>query len=137
MTIFSNSHVSLIATEFDESRHPWPRGITRIHDLLKAEVPVACAQDDIDNWFYPFGRNDMLEVAQFMAHQGRFAWNGAVDQVLPMVTSTPAATLGMDDYGLHVGAKANIVVLDAADWHEAIQFQPNKRFVILNGKMHF
>ena len=134
MTILSNSHVSLIATEFPE-RQPWPRSITRVRELLDAGVPVACGQDDIDNWFYPFGRNDLLEVAQFMAHNGRFAWNGEVDRVLPMVTSTPARLLGLDDYGLHVGAAANLLVLDAPDWHSAIQFQAEKRVVILRGKV--
>ena len=134
MTIFCNSHVSLIATDF-EQHQPWPRGITRLRELQQAGVPVACAQDDIDNWFYPFGRNDMLEVAQYMAHNGRFAWQGEVDQVLPMVTSIPAQTLGLENYGLQVGAVANLVVLAAADWHQAIQFQPEKRFVILRGKL--
>jgi len=134
MTILSNSHVSLIATEFPE-RQPWPRSITRVRELLDAGVPVACGQDDIDNWFYPFGRNDLLEVAQFMAHNGRFAWNGEVDRVLPMVTSTPARLLGLDDYGLSVGAAANLLVLDAPDWHSAIQFQAEKQVVILRGQV--
>ncbi|MBX2997460.1 MAG: amidohydrolase family protein [Caldilineaceae bacterium] len=134
MTIFSNSHVSLIATDFPPQQ-PWPRGITRVRQLLDRGVPVACAQDDIDNWFYPFGRNDLLEVAQFMAHNGQFAWNGEVDRVLPMITTTPARVLGLDDYGLQIGAAANLLVLNAADWHEAIQFQADKRFVILRGKL--
>ena len=135
ITIFPNSHVSLIASEFDAAQQPWPRGLTRVHELLAADVPIACGQDDIDNWFYPFGRNDLLEVAQFMAHNGQFAWNGEVERVLPMVTSTPARVLGLADYGLHVGAAANLVVLDAKDWHEAIQFQPDKRYVILRGRV--
>ncbi len=134
MTILSNSHVSLIATDFPD-RQPWPRGLTRVRELLSAGVPVACGQDDIDNWFYPFGRNDLLEVAQFMAHNGRFAWHGEVDRVLPMVTSTPARLLGLGDYGLHVGAAANLVVLDTPDWHGAIQFQAEKRWVILRGRL--
>ena len=134
ITIFSNSHVALIATDF-EDRQPWPRSITRVRQLLDAGVPMACGQDDIDNWFYPFGRNDMLEVAQFMAHNGRFAWNGEVDRVLPMVTSTPASVLGVERYGLHVGAPANLVVLDAGDWHDAVQFQSAKRFVVLRGEV--
>ena len=134
ITIFSNSHVSLIATEFPP-RQPWPRSITRVRELLEAGVPVACGQDDIDNWFYPFGRNDLLEVAHFMAHNGRFAWNGAVNQVLPMVTTTPAQVMKVPDYGLHVGAAANLMVLDAPDWHAALQFQADKRFVILRGKL--
>lgn len=134
MTILSNSHVSLIATDIPE-RQPWPRGVTRVRELLNAGVPVACGQDDIDNWFYPFGRNDLLEVAQFMAHNGRFAWRGEVERVLPMVTATPARLLGLADYGLHVGAAANLLVLDAPDWHSALQFQAEKRYVILRGQV--
>jgi len=134
LTIFCNSHVSLIATGF-EKRQPWPRGITRVRELLAAGVPVACAQDDIDNWFYAFGRNDLLEVAQFMAHNGQFAWGGEVDQVLPMVTTAPARVLGLAHYGLQVGAEANLVVLAAADWHAAVQFQADKALVILRGRL--
>lgn len=134
ITIFSNSHVSLIATEFPP-RQPWPRSITRVRELLDAGVPVACGQDDIDNWFYPFGRNDLLEVAHFMAHNGQFAWNGEVNQVLPMVTTTPAQVMKLPNYGLYVGAAANLMVIDAPDWHGALQFQADKRFVLLRGKL--
>jgi cytosine/adenosine deaminase-related metal-dependent hydrolase len=41
----------------------------------------------------------------------------------------------LPNYGLHVGAEANILVLDAPDWHRALQFQVDKRFVILRGKL--
>jgi cytosine/creatinine deaminase len=131
ITIFSNSHVSLITTEVE--REPRPRGVTRIQEFIAAGVPVACAQDDIDNWYYPFGRNDMLEVAHFMAHVGGFPW-GHYDGVLPMVTDIPAKVLGLE-YGLEVGKEANLVVLGAKDWREALQFQADKRFVILKGKV--
>ncbi|MBX3015623.1 MAG: amidohydrolase family protein [Caldilineaceae bacterium] len=134
ITIFANSHVSLIATDFPP-RQPWPRSITRVRELLEAGVPVACGQDDIDNWFYPFGRNDLLEVAHFMAHNGQFAWNGEVNQVLPMVTTMPARVLKLPQYGLQVGAEANLLVLDAPDWHHALQFQVDKRYVILRGQV--
>lgn len=135
ITIFSNSHVALIATDFDTQHHPWPRSITRVRQLLEAGVAVACGQDDIDNWFYPFGRNDMLEVAHFMAHNGQFAWRGEVNQVLPMVTTTPATVLGLTHYGLEVGKEANLVILNAQDWHSALQFQAEKQAVILRGKL--
>jgi cytosine deaminase len=134
ITVFSNAHVSLVTTEpsSNPNSQPYPRGITRIHELQAAKVPVACAQDDIDNWYYPFGRNDMLEVAQFMAHAGNFAWD-ALPQVIPMVSSIPAQVLGIE-HGLAVGKPANLVGLAATDWHEAIQFQPEKTLVILAGR---
>ena len=133
ITVFSNSHVSLITTE--ATGEPMPRGVTRIRELLDAGVPVACGQDDIDNWYYPFGRNDMLEVAHFMAHNGQFAWHGEVNRVLPMVTEVPAQVMGLQGYGLQEGAVANLVVLDAPDWHQALQFQADKLYVILRGKL--
>ena len=134
LTIFANSHVSLIATEFPDQQ-PWPRGITRVRELLDAGVSVACGQDDIDNWFYPFGRNDLLEVAYFMAHNGQFAWDNEAMRVLPMVTTIPAHVMGLDSYGVAVGSEANLLVLDAEDWHSALQFQADKRFVILRGNV--
>jgi cytosine/creatinine deaminase len=131
ITVFSNSHVSLVTTEVESE--PRPRGVTRIQELIRAGVPVACAQDDIDNWYYPFGRNDMLEVAHFMAHVGGFPW-GQYDGVLPMVTEIPARVLGLE-YGLDVGKPANLVLLEANDWREALQFQVVKKAVILKGNL--
>jgi cytosine deaminase len=134
LTVFSNSQVSLIATGGTQSQ-PMARGVTRIRELLDAGVRVACAQDDVDNWFYPFGRNDMLEVAQFAAHNAQFAWDGEVDRTLAMVTDTPAAAMGLPAYGLKVGDRADLVILGANSWHEAIQLQPRRRTVLLNGKL--
>jgi cytosine/creatinine deaminase len=131
ITVFSNSHVSLITTEVE--REPRPRGVTRIQEFIRAGVAVACAQDDIDNWYYPFGRNDMLEVAQFMAHIGGFPW-GQYDSILSMVTDIPATALGLE-YGLKIGKPANLVLLEAKDWRESLQFQAVKKAVILNGKL--
>jgi cytosine/creatinine deaminase len=131
ITVFANSHVSLITTEVE--REPRPRGTTRIQELIRAGVPVACAQDDIDNWYYPFGRNDMLEVAHFMAHVGGFPW-GQYAVILSMVTEIPANVLGLE-YGLEVGKPANLVLLEAKDWREALQFQAVKKVVVLNGKL--
>jgi cytosine/creatinine deaminase len=133
MTIFSNAHVALITTNL---RHqPAPRGMTRVSELLAAGVPVATAQDDIDNPYYPFGRNDLLEVAQYMAHLGQFAWGDEINRVLEMVTSVPAKVMKLEDYGLSVGCKANILILNALNWRDAIQFQPEKSLVIVNGKL--
>ena len=133
MTIFSNAHVALITTNL---RHqPAPRGMTRVKELIAAGVPVATAQDDIDNPYYPFGRNDLLEVAQYMAHLGQFAWGDEINRVLEMVTNVPAKVLKLEHYGLRVGCKANILILDAANWRDAVQFQAEKSFVIVNGKL--
>jgi cytosine/creatinine deaminase len=132
MTIFSNAHVALVTTNL---RHqPAPRGMTRVRELLAAGVPVATAQDDIDNPYYPFGRNDLLEVAQYMAHLGQFAWGDEIDTVLEMVTNVPAKVMKLEHYGLAVGCKANVLILNAANWRDAVHYQSEKSFVIVGGK---
>jgi cytosine deaminase len=134
MTIFSNAHVALV-TSGGSGRQPAPRGMTRVRELLAAGVPVATAQDDIDNPYYAFGRNDLLEVAQYMAHLGPFAWGAELDRVLEMVTYTPARVMRLEGYGLESGARANILVLDAPSWRDAVQFQVAKSLVVVNGRL--
>ncbi len=133
MTIFSNAHVALVTTP--PRRQPAPRGHAPILELLWAGVPVATAQDDINNPYYPFGRNDLLEVAQYMAHLAPLAWGDEIMEVLEMVTTTPAKAIGLEQYGLKLGCKANLLVLDAPNWFEALKNQSEKKLVILNGKI--
>jgi cytosine/creatinine deaminase len=71
-------------------------------------------------------------VAQFMTHVGGFGWQP--EKVLPMVTTIPAQVLGLKEYGLEVGKAANIVILDAPNWQQALQFQVGKQ-VILKGNL--
>ncbi len=133
ITVFHNAHVSLVTTNI--TGQPAPRGCTRVKELLAAGVPVATAQDDIDDWYYPFGRNDMLEVAHYMASVAQLAWPEEIDQILSMITDTPARALGLKDYGLNVGSRADIVILEAPDWHRALQFQAAKTHVLHGGKL--
>lgn len=133
MTIFANAHIALITTRI---RHqPAVRGMTRVRELLEAGVPVAVAQDDIDNPYYPFGRNDLLEVALFMAHLAQLGWGEDLQQVLQMVTHTPARAIGLNRYGLEVGKRADLVILDAPTWRDAVQFQVEKNWVVLGGRV--
>lgn len=133
MTIFSNAHVALVTAA--QRHQPAPRGHTRILELMRAGVPVATAQDDIDNPYYPFGRNDLLEVAQYMAHLAPLAWGAQVSQTLEMVTNIPAKAIGLEGYGLGIGCKANLLVLDAPNWFEAVKTQCEKTFVIAQGQL--
>ena len=133
MTIFSNAHVALVTAA--QRHQPAPRGHTRVLELIRAGVPMATAQDDIDNPYYPFGRNDLLEVAQYIAHLAPLAWGAQVDQALEMVTHIPAKAIGLEGYGISIGCKANILVLDAPNWFEALKTQCEKTFVISQGKL--
>ncbi|MBF6592930.1 MAG: amidohydrolase family protein [Thermaceae bacterium] len=132
-TVISNAHIELVTCQ--TTRQPIPRGNTRVKELLAAGVRVVTAQDDVDNPYYPFGRNDPLDVALWTAHVAQLAWGEELETVRHMVTDWSAQALGLEGYGLEVGSKANLVVLDAQNWREALQFQVAKRYVILGGRI--
>jgi cytosine/creatinine deaminase len=132
-TVISNGHIELITNS--SKKQPLPKGNTRVRELLAAGVRVVFAQDDIDNPYYPFGRNDLLEVAHYAAHLNQMAWGDELDTVRLMVTDWPAEALNLPEYGLDVGKRADLLLLDAASWAEAVQFQVAKTAVILGGQV--
>ncbi len=72
ITIIGNIPINLYLEGRHDS-HPFRRGIPRLRDLVEAGVNVALGQDDVRNMFYPFGKLDMLEVANFAAHAAQLS----------------------------------------------------------------
>ncbi|MDX2007929.1 MAG: amidohydrolase family protein [Meiothermus sp.] len=132
-SVISNGHIELVTGQ--ATRQPIPRGNTRVRELLAAGVRVCVAQDDVDNPYYPFGRNDPLEAAHYAAHLIPLAWGDELEVLRQMVTGWAAAEMRLYGYGLEVGCKANLVVLEARSWRDALQYQVAKRYVILDGQL--
>ncbi len=115
--------------------HPKPRGIARIKELLEAGINVACGQDDVQNMFYPFGKMDPLEVALITAHAAHLGAPGEIQAAFDMPRYNAAKLWPLSDYGIRVGAEANLVVLDARSAVEALRHQPDRRYVIRKGRV--
>lgn len=130
--------ISLPATELHvkgrADKHAW-RGVTRLEELRAAGVNVAIATNNIVNPFTPYGHPDLLRqalIAAMAAHLGnleQMAW------LLDLITVNPARALGLRDYGLAAGCKADLVVLDAADPAQAITEQSEKLWVLKGGRV--
>lgn len=106
----------------------------RVKELYQMGVNVALGQDDIADAYYPFGRNNMLEVAFLVAH---LLWMTTFDDMnvlYDMITTRAAKALGIDDYGLEEGKAAHLVVLNAGTVWEAIWEHERPRYVIKDGK---
>jgi len=116
-------------------KHPKPRGIARVKELLEAGVNVACGQDDVQNMFYPYGKMDPLEVALITAHAAHLAASDEIQAAFDMPRTNAARLWPLPDYGIHVGAEANLVVLDARNAVEALRRQPDRRYVIRKGNI--
>jgi cytosine/creatinine deaminase len=115
--------------------HPKPRGIARVKELLEAGVNVVCGQDDIQNMFYPYGKMDPLEVALITAHAAHMGAPAEIQAAFDMPRYHAARLWGLEDYGVEVGAAANLVVLDAQSSVEALRRQPDRLYVIRQGRI--
>ncbi len=112
-----------------------PRGTTRIRELIAAGVPVAAASDNIQDPFIPIGSGDLLEIARWTLVAGHL---GAEDiaTAFDMVTAAPARLMALGDgYGLHEGARADLLITDAQDAEDLVVSGPLERAVLSGGQV--
>ena len=106
----------------------------RVRDLYDAGVSVALGQDDISDAYYPFGRNNMLEVAFLAAHLMWMTTFEEIDILYDLITTNAAKALGIKHFELAVGNPANIVVLGVASTVKALWSHEAPVAVIKAGK---
>jgi cytosine/creatinine deaminase len=107
----------------------------RVKELLAENVLVCLGQDDISDAYYPFGRNNMLEVAFLASHLLWMMTRREIEKLYDMITVDAAAAINLAHFGLTEGAPASLVVLDQADVVEALRFHGPPVYVISNGRM--
>src|SRR5947208_4826546 len=111
------------------------RGTTRIGELREAGVNVLFGQDCVKDGFYPFGRGSMLEVALISAHAAHLTTRDDLDFALRAVTQAPALAMRLSDYGLTPGSRADLMVLPAGSWEEALRLQLPPERVWFKGRL--
>ncbi len=115
--------------------YPRRRGLTRIPELRAAGVAVALGQDCVMDPWYGLGSADMLEVASMAVHAVPMTSREAIAWTFEAVTRNAAQVMGLEGYGLEVGANADMVVLQAADPIEAVRLRAARLVVIRRGKV--
>ncbi len=114
--------------------YPKRRGMTRVPELRAAGVTVAFGQDCTRDPWYPLGSGDMLDVAHMGLHVALMTAPDQMRVAFDMVTTEPARILGLD-FGLEVGRRGSLVILDAPDPIEAIRLRPARLVVISDGRV--
>lgn len=134
LNIITNPATNLMLQGRDDSE-PKRRGITRVKELLARGVNVSFGQDNLRDMFYPFGRDDPLELAWLAAHAAHMSQPDEIEAVFAMPTINGAQVLGVDDYGTEPGCAGDLVILDAASAADAITGKADRRFVIKRGRV--
>lgn len=115
--------------------YPKRRGLTRVKEMLAMGINVGWGQDCVLDPWYSLGTADMLDVAFMGLHVAQMTSPEEMRTCFDMVTTNNAKTMGLKDYGLHVGAKASLVILDAGTPIEALRLRASRLYVIANGNV--
>ncbi|WP_246820547.1 amidohydrolase family protein [Bradyrhizobium iriomotense] len=129
MALLGSARVSVVSNPHTGPLH------ARVKELLAADINVCLGQDDISDAYYPFGRNNMLEVAFLASHLLWMTGKNEFETLYDMITTRAAAAINLERYGLGLGCVANLVVLEQDDVTEALRFHSPPRVVISHGRV--
>jgi cytosine deaminase len=108
------------------------RGVTLLHELKAAGIPVAVASDNCRDPFYGFGDHDVLEVfnmAVRIAHLDR-----PYGDWPRTVTKTPADLMGLPKLGrIGAGLPADLILFKARNFSELLSRAQGDRTVLRQG----
>ncbi|WP_428563045.1 amidohydrolase family protein [Pseudolabrys sp.] len=93
--------------------HSVPRGVAPAHRLLQQGVTCSISTNNVMNPFTPFGDCSLLRMANLYANIQQVGQEKEMALCFEMVTSQSARLMNLKDYGIRVGAAADLVVLDA------------------------
>ncbi|KMV31414.1 cytosine deaminase [Photobacterium swingsii] len=119
---------------FDD--YPKRRGITRVKEMLAADINVCFGHDDVFDPWYPLGTANMLQVLHMGLHVCQVMGYDQINQSLDLISVKSARTLNiLSEYGIEQGKAANLLVLPAENGFDAVRRQVPVRFSIRGGKV--
>jgi cytosine deaminase len=107
----------------------------KVKELLEEGVLVSFGQDDILDAYYPFGQNNMLEVAFLNVHILWMTTFPEIEKAYDMITHYPAKSMNISNYSLQINNNANLVIHNVPTVREAIQYHATPTYVISHGKL--
>ena len=134
MTAIPNPLIN-ITLQGRHDTYPKRRGLTRVKEMQAHGITVGWGQDCVLDPWYSLGTADMLDVAFMGLHVAQMTHPEEMARCFTMVTEHNARIMGLEGYGLRVGDKASLVVLDAGNPTEALRLRAERLAVVANGKV--
>ncbi|GMQ48209.1 cytosine deaminase [Vibrio sp. 10N] len=107
---------------FDD--YPKRRGVTRVKEMLAANINVCFGHDDVFDPWYPLGTANMLQVLHMGLHVCQVMGYDQINQSLDMISHNSAKALNIqDNYGLEVGKPGSLLLLPAENGFDAVRRQ--------------
>lgn len=109
------------------------RQIAPVKALLEAGLPVGLGSDNIRDFFNPLGSGDIKHIALLLSYLQAFFTREETEQVWTMLTSGGAKVLGIREYGLQEGGRADLTCFAARDAREVLANQLQPRYIVRGG----
>ncbi|MBA2914699.1 cytosine deaminase [Limosilactobacillus frumenti] len=101
--------------------YPKRRGVTRIKELTAAGMNVSFGEDDVQDPWNPLGNGNMLDATTMGVYIAHLMGYHQLQDAYKFVTYNGAKTLHISDqYGIEAGKPANFILLNAADFYNAL-----------------
>ncbi|MEG1311341.1 MAG: cytosine deaminase [Romboutsia sp.] len=116
--------------------YPKRRGITRVKEMVEADINVCFGHDDIMDPWNPLGTGNMLQVLHMGLHVCQMMGYGQINESIDLITNNSAKTLHIQDsYGIEVGKPGNLIILPAENGYDAIRRQVPVYYSIREGNV--
>ncbi|MFU0825881.1 cytosine deaminase [Clostridium sp.] len=116
--------------------YPKRRGITRVKEMIDADINVCFGHDDICDPWYPMGTGNMLQVLQMGIHVCQLMGYDQIVNSIDLITKNSAKTMHLeDDYGIKEGNTANLIILNGKNEYDVIRKQSEVLYSIRKGKI--
>jgi cytosine/creatinine deaminase len=133
ISIVSLPMCNMYLQDRQKGRTPRWRGVTSLHELKAAGVPVMVASDNTRDPFYAYGDLDTLEV--FREATRILQLDHPFGDWPKAVTTTPADVMGLRLHGrIGGGLPANLILFKARNWTELLSRPQHDRVVLRHGK---
>ncbi|WP_028116298.1 cytosine deaminase [Ferrimonas senticii] len=119
---------------FDD--YPKRRGVTRVKELLEANINVCFGHDDVFDPWYPLGTANMLQVTHMGMHVCQIMGYDQLNDCFKLIGRHSARTLQVEaEYGIEIGKPMSLLVLPAESEFDALRRQVPVRYSIRRGKL--
>ncbi|MDE2063088.1 MAG: amidohydrolase family protein [Bradyrhizobium sp.] len=117
VTILPSTDLHLMGRSHD---HAVPRGVVPAEPLRRAGVTCSISTNNVLNPFTPYGDGSLIRMANLYANVCHVSRPSDLAGCLDMVTASAARLMRLDDYGIRVGAPADLVCIDANNPTDAV-----------------
>ncbi|EGU42693.1 cytosine deaminase [Vibrio ichthyoenteri ATCC 700023] len=119
---------------FDD--YPKRRGVTRVKEMLAANINVCFGHDDVFDPWYPLGTANMMQVLHMGLHVCQVMGYDQINNGLDLISTNSARTLNIhDQHGIELGKPGSLLILPAENGFDAVRRQVPVRYSVRHGKV--